>query len=294
MNLLDFTYWVLNESERSYYVFEIPKGRALTELDEAYMKELTDMLSVIPKQMYELTRNDGGRVSIKILQNTDDLSSAIYGESSELNLHFSLPGSSSYFSGVNSVIAPTRLVLGLKGSYHPTKIDDDGKKITVRVTLKPSELDQFIKDSANRATYSTSDNEKPNFDELIEIAYGLTDELDKKLNSFTQRLNTYLRGVAVTSALREFMVSEISPNLEEESTRIKHRLQKIKQIDFSSISSTEKEKALSEVILFQKYLLTKASHKDIEKDLTTDAMIENFRILLNEVGSVKEIKDALR
>jgi hypothetical protein len=89
------------------------------------------------------------------------------------------------------------------------------------------------------------------------------------------------------------MTSESTPNLEEVGASIKERLAKIKSIDLDSISPEEKENLLSTVIEFQRDLLSKSSPKDIEKNLTTDALITNFRILLKEVGGVKEIKRAI-
>lgn len=291
MNLLDFKYWIsLNESQKSYYVFEVPKRR-LTELDEEYLKGLREVLSTLPDSMYDIDSSQSS-ITITLHANQDELISSIYGDSTDIKIYLTSPGSSNYSSGSYKNISSNQLVDCLKRANYSNKIKDQGESIMVRFSIQPSELDAAL----NRATQCVTPT-KPMDDidasSFLEIIYNSSSTDDRKVKEFTDSLNHYLRTFSVKSVLKRYLTSESTPNLEEIGTSIKERLTKIKSIDLESISPEEKETFISDVVEFQRDLLSKSSSKDIENALTTDALITNFRILLKEVGGVKEIKKTI-
>lgn len=290
MNLLDFKYWILNESQKSYYTFEIPKRR-LTELDEEYLRGLQELLANLPESMYELESSQGS-ITLTLHASQDELISSIYGDSSDITIYLTSPGSSNYFSGSFKSISSNFIVDCLKRANYSNKITEGSDKVTVRFSIQASDIDQVINRATQCATptkaYAKVDNSS-----FLELIYDSSNTGDKQVKEFTDSLNYYLRTFAVKSTLKRYMTSESTPNLEEIGSTIKERLSKIKSIDLDSISPEEKETLLNDVIEFQKDLLSKSSPKDIENSLTTEALITNFRILLKEIGGVKEIKRAL-
>jgi hypothetical protein len=291
MNLLDFKYWILNESQKSYYTFEVPKRR-LTELDEEYVKGLQELLSSLPESMYELESSQGS-IALTLHANQDELISSIYGDSSDITIYLTSPGASNYLTGSYKSISSNQLVDCLKRANYSNKIIEGSDKVIVRFSIQASDIDQVINRATQCAT-PTKESAKIDNSSFLELIYDSSNTGDKQVKEFTDSLNYYLRTFAVRSTLKRYMTSESTPNLEEVGANIKERLSKIKSIDLNSISPEEKEQLLSDVIEFQKDLLSKSSPKDIENALTTDALITNFRILLKEVGGVKEIKQALR
>jgi hypothetical protein len=291
MNLLDFKYWSLSESQKTYYSFEIPK-RHLTELDEEYLNGLKDILSTLPDSMYDLEYSQGS-IALTLNASQDELISSIYGESKDITIYLTSPGSSNYLAGSYKKISWESLVNCLKrANYWTARTKDEKEIMTIRFYIQQSDIDQIINRATQCAT-PTKESAKIDAASLLELVYDSSNMGDNKIKEFTDSLNYYLRTFAVNSALRRYMTSESTPNLEEVGASIKDRLAKIESIDLNSISPEEKENLLSTVIEFQKDLLSKSSPKDIEKDLTTDALITNFRILLKEVGGVKEIKKVI-
>ena len=292
MNLLDFKYWIsLNESQKSYYVFEVPNQRNLIELDEEYLRGLKEILTDLPESMYELEYSQGS-ITLTLHANQDELISSIYGESTGVKIYLTSPGSSNYYSGSFKSISSTKLVDCLKRANYSNKIKDEGNITTIRFSIQPSDIDQVINRAAQCAT-PTSDSTKIDSSSLLELIYHSSSMGDSKVKEFTDSLNYQLRTFAVKSTLKRYMTSESTPNLEEIGSSIKEKLAEIKSIDFDSVSPEEKETLLEEVLKFQKDLLSKSSPKDIENALTTDALVTNFRILLKELGGVKEIKRAI-
>jgi hypothetical protein len=291
MNLLDFKYWIsLNESQKSYYVFEIPKRR-LTELDEEYLKGLQELLANLPDSMYDLEYSQGS-IALTLNASQDELISSIYGESKDITIYLTSPGSSNYLAGSNKTISSSQLIECLKRANYSNKIKETREMTTIQFSIQSSELDAVLARATQCAT-PTKESSKIDAASLLELIYDSSSMGDTKIKEFTDSLNYYLRTFAVQSALKRYMTFESTPNLEEVGASIRERLANIKSIDIDSISSEEKETLLSTVIEFQKDLLSKSSPKDIEKDLTTDALITNFRILLKEVGGVKEIKTVI-
>ena len=291
MTLLDFKYWIaLNESQKSYYVFEIPKRR-LTELDEEYLKGLQELLANLPDSMYDLEYSKGS-IALTLNASQDELISSIYGESSEVTIYLTSPGSSNYLAGSYKTISWDSLVTCLKRANYSNKIKETKEISTIQFSIQSSELEAVLTRATQCAT-PTKESAKIDASSLLELIYDSSSMGDNKIKEFTDSLNYYLRTFAVNSALRRYMTSESTPNLEEVGASIKERLAKIESIDLDSSSPEEKEMLLNTVIEFQKDLLSKSSPRDIEKDLTTDALITNFRILLKEVGGVKEIKKVI-
>ncbi|CAB4174651.1 hypothetical protein UFOVP972_64 [uncultured Caudovirales phage] len=293
MELLDFNYWItLNESQKSYYTFEIPK-RELTEIDEAYDKELRDALSSLPESMYDISREDSA-VVITLHASQDEILSSVYGESNEVKIGLMYPAKSIAYSGYFKKVSYDSLAKSLGASSYPSKVTTWDDSVQVRFSIQPSELERLIHDRARivAVPFSVYNQEftKPDASSFFELVYDGTVE---KIRKFTQQFNEYLRYSAITSALEKYLASESTPNLEEIGATTKARLQGIKSIDFNSITSEEKAKGIEEVVEFQRELLSKSAKSDIESPIMTDAMIENFRILLSEVGTVKEIKKRL-
>jgi hypothetical protein len=293
MNLLDFKYWIsLNESQKSYYTFEIPK-RVLTELDDEYMKGLSDVLSDLPESIYSISQNQG-EIVLTLHPSRDELQSAIYGDLQEVKINLSSPGKSLDSGGLFKKITTDSLVNILKKSNYIIKVIDQPDSIQVRFSIQQSDLDRIIHTAAQRAAFSYSEYNrefiKPETSAFFDLLYDTTSE---KIEKFTDILNAYLRYTSASSALKGYLSLGNTPNLEEIGATVNTRLQKIKSIDFSTLSNDEKSEQLKEVLSFQKEILNNADKTSIESSIMVDAMIENFRILLDTVGSPKEIKQAL-
>jgi len=293
MNLLDFKYWIsLNESQKSYYTFEIPK-RVLTELDDEYMKGLSDVLSDLPESLYSISQNQG-EIVLTLHPSRDELQSAIYGDLQEVKINLSSPGKSPDSGGLFKKITTDSLVNILKKSNYIIKVIDQPDSIQVRFSIQQSDLDRIIHTAAQRAAFSYSEYNrefiKPETSAFFDLLYDTTSE---KIEKFTDILNAYLRYTSASSALKGYLSLGNTPNLEEIGAKVNTRLQKIKSIDFSTLSNDEKSEQLKEVLSFQKEILNNADKTSIESSIMVDAMIENFRILLDTVGSPKEIKQAL-
>jgi hypothetical protein len=293
MNLLDFKYWIsLNESQKSYYTFEIPK-RVLTELDDEYMKGLRDVLSDLPESLYSISQNQG-EIVLTLHPSRDELQSAIYGDLQEVKINLSSPGKSRDSGGLFKKITTDSLVNILKKSHYLIKVIDPPDSIQVRFSIQQSDLDRIIHTAAQRAAFSYSEYNrefiKPETSAFFDLLYDTTSE---KIEKFTDILNAYLRYISASSALKGYLSLGNTPNLEEIGATVNTRLQKIKSIDFSTLSNDEKSEQLKEVLSFQKEILNNADKTSIESSIMVDAMIENFRILLDTVGSPKEIKQAL-
>jgi hypothetical protein len=293
MNLLDFKYWIsLNESQKSYYTFEIPK-RVLTELDDEYMKGLSDVLSDLPESIYSISQNQG-EIVLTLHPSRDELQSAIYGDLHEVKINLSSPGKSPDIGGLFKKITTDSLVNILKKSNYIIKVIDQPDSIQVRFSIQQSDLDRIIHTAAQRAAFSYSEYNrefiKPETSAFFDLLYDTTNE---KIEKFTDILNAYLRYTSASSALKGYLSLGNTPNLEEIGATVNARLQKIKSIDFSTLSNDEKSEQLKEVLSFQKEILNNADKTSIESSIMVDAMIENFRILLDTVGSPKEIKQAL-
>jgi hypothetical protein len=289
MNLLDFKYWIaLNESQKSYYTFEIPK-RSLTELDEEYVKVLQELLANFPDSMYDLKYSQGD-IALTLNAGQDELISSIYGESKDITIYLTSPGSSTYSYGRYANISNEVIVNRLPNVHHSKKIINQPESTIIRFTILSNELTGILTAATNRITPNGDDVPTIDESDFLDLLYAESTNIEKKQKEFTDKLNQYLRYFAVKESLKKFMVAEVTPNIEEIGASIKDRLANIKSIDLNSISPEEKKTLINTVIEFQKDLLSKSSSKDIEKDLTTDALITNFRILLKEVGGVKEIK----
>jgi hypothetical protein len=293
MNLLDFKYWIsLNESQKSYYTFEIPK-RVLTEIDDEYMKGLSDVLSDLPESLYSISQNQG-EIVLTLHPSRDELQSAIYGDLQEVKINLSSPGKSPDIGGLFKKITTDSLVNILKKSNYIIKVIDQPDSIQVRFSIQQSDLDRIIHTAAQRAAFSYSEYNrefiKPETSAFFDLLYDTTSE---KIEKFTDILNAYLRYISASSALKGYLSLGNTPNLEEIGAKVNTRLQKIKSIDFSTLSNDEKSEQLKEVLSFQKEILNNADKTSIESSIMVDAMIENFRILLDTVGSPKEIKQAL-
>ena len=294
MNLLDFKYWIsLNESQKSYYTFEIPKRR-LTELDEAYLTGLKDLLSDLPESAYELNYSNGS-ITLTLHPKQDDLISSIYGEAKDITIYLTSPGESNYYSGNFANVSTSKIVTGLTKSHFSSTVKDKSDVTSVIFAISPSNLDDLINASTNRIVGITShaDYLKLDSSSFLHLIYDQSDNTEKKIKDFSEVLNKYLRYFAVESVLRKFITSESTPNLEELGASIKTRLEKIKSIELEKLSPEEKESFVTDVLSFQRDLLDKASKGSIESKILTDALIENFRILLKEFGNSKEIKKAL-
>jgi hypothetical protein len=293
MNLLDFKYWIsLNESQKTYYSFEIP-GRHLTELDEEYMNALTTLMSFFPESMYSISTSSQGSIELTLHPVQNELLSSIYGDSKELKIYLISPGSSDYSYGRYANISNKIVVERLSSIHHSKKIIDRKESKIIRFTLLPNELTGILTAATNRITPNGDDPPTIDASDFLDLLYDESTNIEKKQQEFTNNLNQYLRYSAVKESLKRFMVSEVTPNIEEISADIKGKREKVKSIRFSSLQDTEKSEKLREVLAFQKDLLSKSSTQDIESNLTADSLIDNFRILLKEVGGVKEIKKAL-
>ena len=286
MNLLDFTYWIsLNESQKRYYTFAIPK-RELTEIDEVYDQELREILQGLPESMYEISEGRGP-FTLTLRSSQDEILSSVYGESRDVVIKLAHPASSNSSTVPFKKITYASLATQLKGSVYPNKFTENGDSIQVRYSLQlATDLDMLLNTTARKmaAPFSAHNHQfiRPEASAFFELVY---DSDDSKVFSLTKDLNEYLRYFAVKSVLPKYLVSESTPNLEEISKKVTDRLQKIKSLD--------PDTKLKETLAFQKEILSQSSKSDIESSIMTDAMIENFRFLLDEIGGVKEIKKML-
>jgi|688.fasta_scaffold28455_7 hypothetical protein len=286
MELLDFKYWItLNESQKSYYTFEIPK-RELTEIDEVYDQELREILKGLPESMYEISEGRGP-FTLTLHSSQDEILSSVYGESQDVVINLVHPASSNSQAGPFKKISYTNLFTQLRGSVYPNKFTHRDDSVQIRYSLQlTTDLDMLLNTTAQKTAvpFSAYNHQfiRPTASEFFELIYS-SDE--SKVSALTKQLNEYLRYFAVKSVLPKYLESESTPNLEEINKQVTDRLQRIK--------SLEPDEKLKETLAFQKEILSQSSKSDIESPIMTNVMIENFRILLSEVGTVKEIKKRL-
>ena len=286
MNLLDFKYWIsLNESQKRYYTFEIPK-RELTEIDEVYDQELRKILQDLPESMYEISEGRGP-FTLTLHSSQDEILSSVYGESQDVVINLVHPASSNSHAGPFKKISYESLAIQLKGSVYPNKFTHSADSIQIRYSLQlTTDLDMLLNTTAQKMAvpFSAHNHQfvRPDASAFFDLVYSSD---NSKVSALTKQLNEYLRYFAVKSVLPKYLESESTPNLEEINKKVTDRLQRIK--------SLEPDTKLKETLAFQKEILSQSSKSDIESPIMTDAMIENFRILLSEVGTVKEIKKRL-
>jgi hypothetical protein len=291
MNLADFTYWTsLSESQKSYYVFEIP-DRSLTELDDEYTQILTQILDENSNLFsYEISTTTGkpessGAITISFKSEKDELLSAIYGETLDFVVNLVLPGISSQIKSKDLERDITRII------WQSTS-KKVGTNLEVTAVIDSDELDTKLMSIARVVCGRYATPEKPIDSDFIEVQnYVINRELDDKSNNLikglTDKISEYTRYTATLRVLHNYITYTSTPDLEKVKSSFKNRLSTIKSLD------PEKEEDFKEILSFQKDLLTKSNIKKIENPVTTNSLIEVFRIVLNKIGDVREIKKEL-
>jgi len=288
MDLLDFTYWnELNESQKVYYIFNIPNN-TLPELNKLYQEVLIESLDGLQNlTKYQITDTDKG-ITVSFMPSEDSLVSCIYGDIVIFKIELSL------FAIRNLTLALfTKAILVSYKYYNASFIKKEGFT-EVNLAEAPGKSDEIIKritTASMRSIRALPDS--PEMPSISDYANVLDDrENETLLSNLQKKLGDYL--IYTTCArLLEKHLSESPLNLEEISAGINTRLAQIKSIDFTKISSKEKEDNINNVLVFQKELLFKANTRRIESPTTTSALIDVFRILSKEIGGVKEISKSL-
>jgi hypothetical protein len=301
MELLDFNYWELNESQKKYYTFEIPIRMYSDMLNKEYHRVLDETLSTFTKDIVadaEDSRNDNS-ITINIKPRADELVSAIYGEVEEPIITFSLhyPGRADY----GSIPPATMLFNSIKKKTYPNISTQTNDKYEVMVICEPDKINNYIHEvaldlSRKLTVYSYKDTTQPT--PPNELEYFETSQLSKDLqkaaiSKLSEQLGKYLKYTTYVRIMNKLLVSEVTPNIEQIANDINTKVAKIKSLDFSNMSESERKSQLDEILKFQNSLLVNANPLRIEADEATDALIETFRILLKEVGGVKTIKKEL-
>jgi len=288
MDLLDFTYWnELNESQKVYYIFNIPNN-TLPELNKLYQEVLIESLDGLQNlTKYQITDTDKG-ITVSFMPSEDSLVSCIYGDIVIFKIELSL------FAIRNLTLALfTKAILVSYKYYNASFIKKEGFT-EVNLAEAPGKSDEIIKritTASMRSIRALPDS--PEMPSISDYANVLDDrENETLLSNLQKKLGDYL--IYTTCArLLEKHLSESPLNLEEISAGINTKLAQIKSIDFTKISSKEKEDNINNVLVFQKELLFKANTRRIESPTTTSALIDVFRILSKEIGGVKEISKSL-
>jgi hypothetical protein len=306
MDLLDFNYWTLNESQKKYYTFEIPIRMYSDMLNKEYHRVLDETLSTFTKDIVADVEALKESILINIKPRADELVSAIYGEVEEPIITFSLyyPGRADY----GSIPPATMLFDSIKRKTYPnisTKTDDKHKiidKYEIMVICEPDKINNYIHEVALDLSHTLTgyrySNDKTLPTPPDELEYFKTSQLSKDLqkdaiSKLSEKLDKYLKYTAYVRIMNKLLVSEVTPNIEQIASDLNTKVAKIKSFDFNNISDSERKSQLDEILKFQNSLLIKANPLRIEVDETTDALIETFRILIKEVGNVKTIKKEL-
>jgi hypothetical protein len=287
MDLLDFTYWnELNESQKVYYIFNIPNN-TLPELNKLYQEVLIESLGGLQNlTKYQITDTDKG-ITVSFMPSEDSLVSCIYGDMVIFKIELSL------FAIRNLTLALFTKAILVSYKYNTSFIKKEGFT-EVNLAEAPGKSDEIIKritTASMRSIRALPDS--PEMPSISDYANVLDDrENETLISNLQKKLGDYLT-YATCARLLEKHLSESPLNLEEISADINTKLAQIKSIDFTKISSKEKEDKLKDVLVFQKELLFKANTRRIESPTTTSALIDVFRILSKEIGGVKEISKAL-
>ena len=307
MELLDFNYWTLNESQKKYYTFEIPINKYSKMLNKEYSRILDATLSELTNDIAADSKaSQNGSITINIRPRADELVSAIYGEIEEPFITFSLyyPGNSYY----GQPVPATMLFNSIKRKTYPnisTPTDDKHKiidKYEIMVICEPDKINNYIHEVALDLSHNltgyrySNDKTPPTLPD--ELEYFKTSQLSKDLqkdaiSKLSEKLDKYLKYTTYVRIMNILLVSEVTPDIEQITSDINTKVAKIKSFDFNNISDSERKSQLDEILKFQNSLLVNANPIRIEVDKTTDALIETFRILLKEVGDVKTIKKEL-
>jgi hypothetical protein len=300
MELLDFNYWELNESQKKYYTFEIPIDTYGKMLNKEYRRVLDETLSALTNDIAaDAEYSQNGSIIINIRPRANELVSAIYGEVEEPIINFSLyyPGNSYY----GQPGPATMLFNSIKRKTYPNISTQTNDKYEVMVICEPDKINNYIHEvaldlSRKLTVYTYKDTTQPT--PPNELEYFETSQLSKDLqkaaiSKLSEKLEKYLKYTTYVRIMNKLLVSEVTPNIEQIANDINTKVAKIKSLDFSNMSESERKSQLDEILKFQNSLLVNANPLRIEADEATDALIETFRILLKEVGGVKTIKKEL-
>lgn len=293
MELLDFTYWNKLNEENSQIskIIRIPNRHLGPELDQAYNQALNKVLEETAEDIeYEVTTKDeygGPMYTIHFKKDEDEIYSSIFGSPEVFTITLK-PSFDAYGGGI---ITLSSLLSIIKRTFYSSVIDVEDNINIIRIKTTPELLEKGLANIANNFVrghmWKQLIPEKPTFQDYSDAFLKASDD-PKYIEVLKDKISNLTIYYTVLDLLKS-NIEDYNINKEELSTSISSELNKIKQLDFTK----DKESALKETLLFQKKLLKMANSKKEESPLVTDALVEVFRLLLDQYGDIKTINREL-
>lgn len=293
MELLDFTYWnkLNEETSQISKIIRIPDRHLGPELDQAYSQALNKVLEETAEDTeYEVTTKDeyaGPAYTIHFKKDEDEVFSSMFGSPEVFTITLK-PSFNAYGGGI---ITLSSLLSSIERTFYSSVIDVEDNINIIRIKTTPELLEKGLTSIANNfvrgSDWRQVSPEKPTFQDYTD-AYLKAKEDPKYIDTLKDKISNLTIYYTVLDFLRSNM-EDYSINKEELAASISSDLNKIKQLDFTK----DKESSLKEALLFQKKLLKMAHSKKEESPLVTDALVEAFRLLLDQYGDIKTLNKEL-
>jgi len=293
MELLDFTYWnkLNEETSRISKILRIPNRNIQPELEKEYFQTLNKILEETAGDAeYEITvdnKNSWPIYTIHFKKEEDEIFSSVFG-SPELFTIDIIPTFPQYTSYGVGVLSLNNLILKtMKYFYTSVREIEDGDNV-IRITTTPELFEKGLVNIASSFIgWSREIPEKPLPQDYDDAYLKASDD-----PTYITKLKDKIFNATVYDTILNYLKSNIEDyiiNQDELSASISSELNKIKQLDFTK----DNESSLKEALTFQKKLLKMAHPNKEESALVTDALVDVFRLLLDQYGDIKSLNTAL-
>ena len=289
MEILDFTYWnkLNEEASQISKIIRIPDRHIGPELEQAYRQAINKVLEETAEDVeYDVTSKDaygGLEYTIHFKKEDDDVFSSMFGSPEVFTITLK-PSFDAYGGGI---ITLGSLLSTIKRTFYSSVIDVEDNINVIRIKTTPELLEKGLAAIANNFVrghdWRQVIPEKPTFNDYTNAFLKAKDN-PKYIATLKDKISNLTIYYTVLDFLKNNMEDYVI-NKEELSTSISSELNKIKQLDFIK----DKESSLKEALLFQKKLLKMANYRKEESPLVTDALVEVFRLLLDQYGDIKKV-----
>lgn len=291
MELLDFTYWnkLNEESSKISKIIRIPNRNIRPELEKAYVQSINKVLEETSGDVeYDIsvdnTFESAISYNINFKKEEDEIFSSVFGSP----VTFTIALTPQFYGYSAGALTLTNIMRKIERYLYSSVDVEDGVNV-IRITTTPELFEKgliniasSIMDDWNRAI-----PEKPTPQDYAN-AYLKASDNPKYITELKDKISNLTTYYTILDFLNSNTEDYII-NKEELSASVSSELTKIKQLDFTK----DAESSLKEALLFQKKLLKMAHSNKEESPLVTDALVDMFRLLLDQYGDVRSLKTAL-
>ena len=291
MELLDFTYWnkLDEESSKISKIIRIPNRNIRPELEKVYVQSINKVLEETSGDVeYEIavdnTFESAISYNINFKKEEDEIFSSVFGSP----VTFTIALTPQFYGYSTGALTLTNILRKIERYLYSSVDVEDGVNV-IRITTTPELFEKglinvasSIMDDWNRAI-----PEKPTPQDYAN-AYLKASDNPKYITELKDKISNLTTYYTILDFLNSNTEDYII-NKEELSTSVSSELTKIKQLDFTK----DAESSLKEALLFQKKLLKMAHSNKEESPLVTDALVDMFRLLLDQYGDVRSLNTAL-